>query len=53
MTTINRSNTAKAERFFYSKQRWRRQDEWGNQRVADEFGRVVFTHVARHAKADE
>ena len=53
MTKSNHSDTPQAELFFYSRQRWRRQDEWGNQRLADEFGRVVFTHVPRHAKADD
>jgi hypothetical protein len=54
MTNTNRSNTPQAGLFFYSRQqRWVRQDEWGNQRLADEFGPVVFTHVPRHAKDDE
>ena len=53
MTNINHSNTPQAERFFYSQQRWRRQDERGNQRLADEFDSVVFTNVPRHAKADD
>ncbi|MBV8178527.1 MAG: hypothetical protein JOY55_20155 [Mycobacterium sp.] len=53
MTKTNHSDTPQKGLFFYSKQRWRRQDEWGNQRLADEFGRVVFTHVPRHAKADD
>jgi hypothetical protein len=53
MTNTNHSNTPQAQRFFCSKQRWRRQDEWGNQRLADEFGRVVFMFIPRHAKADD
>jgi hypothetical protein len=53
MTNTNHGNTPQAERFFYSKQGWRRQDQWGNQRLADEFGRVAFTRVPRHAKADD
>lgn len=53
MANTDHGNTPQTELFFYSKQRWRRQDKWGNQRLADEFGRVVFTDVPRHAKADE
>jgi hypothetical protein len=53
MTNANHSSTSQPELFFYSKQRWRRQDKWGNQRSADEFGHVVFTDVPRHAKADD
>jgi hypothetical protein len=51
MKNANRNSTH--QRFFYSARRWWRQDQWGNQRPIDEFGRVVFTHVPRHAKADE
>jgi hypothetical protein len=53
MTNTDHSNAPQPELFFYSKQRWRRQDGWGNQRSADEFGRIVFTHVPRHAKDEE
>jgi hypothetical protein len=53
VTNTDHSNAPQPELFFYSKQRWRRQDGWGNQRSADEFGRVVFTHVPRHAKDEE
>jgi hypothetical protein len=53
MTNTNLTNAPQTERFFYSKHRWRRQDEWGKQRLADEFGRVVFTNIPRHAKADD
>jgi hypothetical protein len=53
MENANRDSTHQAERFFYSARQWWRQDEWGNQRSIDEFGHVVFTHVPRHAKADE
>jgi hypothetical protein len=53
MKNTSRNNADPSERFFYSERRWWRQDELGTQRLADEFGHVVFTHVPRHAKADE
>lgn len=53
MKHTGRSTAHQAERFFYSRRRWIRQDVWGNQRCADEFDPVVFTDIPRHAKSDE
>jgi hypothetical protein len=53
MKHTKRNGTQQAGRFFFHDQSWVRQDEWGGQHLAVEFGRVAYTRGPRHAKAHD
>ena len=53
MKHTKRNIAHQAGRFFFHGHSWVRQDVWGSQHVAVEFGHVAHTHGPRHAKADD